>query len=556
MDIRSVINLIENLEEQVLVEARHNDIFNDSYKSLVDKSESLDIKLKSTSTTKALADRMFGNDKFKRLPNTWKMYLSEVLVYEMFFLANEELEKESIDNQDIEKFIDIKLKKLQAKSYDVTPPSVTAYARLTHSNGIEYQKIKDLNPFELKSSFIAELDNLEKEYQDNNKLLSQLVDIDSEGTEIVLDLGEYVWVDLQKPYCREEGDAMGHCGNTGAYKSSDTVLSLRQKVTHDGEKYHRPVLTFILDDRGFLGEMKGRNNNKPSEKYHSYIVELLKSPIVHGIKGGGYKPENNFSISDLDQHYIDDIVSVKGEDFLETKSPIAAIAEEFKETGTFTNEMFNYLEEYLADETTYDFDIRLEHSGDSLYLDLSYVIDNMPYIGYITGENNLDIYVDEIIDYDNYLTELSDENYDKVVQYLINNHGDDIKELAENDDEEYGELYIRENINRIIEELSIDAISDAVSTAVRYAVESGTQGEIYNAVVSALRDIYYELDISNGKELHELLDDSGEQEILPADFEKFIENIIRLETIDITDFLMNQDTASTHLILNTSRMKH
>ena len=58
------------------------------------------------------------------------MYLSEVLVYEMFFLANEELEKESIDNQDIEKFIDIKLKKLQAKSYDVTPPSVTAYARL------------------------------------------------------------------------------------------------------------------------------------------------------------------------------------------------------------------------------------------------------------------------------------------------------------------------------------------------------------------------------------------------------------------------------------------
>ena len=66
---------------------------------------------------------------------------------------------------------------------------------------------------------------------------------------------------------------------TLAHISSDTVLSLRQKVTHDGEKYHRPVLTFILDDRGFLGEMKGRNNNKPSEKYHSYIVELLKSPI-------------------------------------------------------------------------------------------------------------------------------------------------------------------------------------------------------------------------------------------------------------------------------------
>lgn len=536
MDIRSVINLIEQLEEQVLVEARHNDIFNDSYKSLVDKSESLDIKLNSTSTTKALADRIFSRDQFKRLPNTWKMYLSEVLVYEMFFLANEELEKESIDNQYIKKFIDTKLKKLQAKSYDVTPASVTVYGKLTHSIDIEYQKIKDLNPFELKSSFIAELDKLEKEYQDNNKLLSQLVDIDSEGTEIVLDLGEYVWVDLQKPYCDDEGEAMGHCGNTAAYKSGDTILSLRQKVTYNGEKYHRPVLTFILDERGFLGEMKGRKNNKPSDKYHSYIVELLKSPIVLGIKGGGHEPESNFSIDDLDQHYIDDIVSVKGEDFLKTKSPIADIAEEFKETGAFSTEMYRYLEEHLATGVTYDLDIRLEHYGDKLYLDLSDVIEEMPYIGYIRGEDHVDVHIEEDIDYDNYLSELSEENYDKVVQYLIDNHGDDIKELAEEDDEEYGELYIRENINRIIEELSVDAISDAVSTAVRYAFESGTTSEIYEAIESALNDIYYELDISNGKTVHELLDGDCEQEILPEDFEKFIENIIRLETIDVTDY--------------------
>lgn len=536
MDIRSVINLIEQLEEQVLVEARHNDIFNDSYKSLVDKSESLDIKLNSTSTTKALADRIFSQDQFKRLPNTWKMYLSEVLVYEMFFLANEELEKESIDNQDIKKFIVTKLKKLQEKSYDVTPASVTAYQKLTHSIGIVYQKIKELNPFELKSSFIAELDSLEKEYQDNNKLLSQLVDIDSEGTEIVLDLGEYVWVDLQKPYCRDEGEAMGHCGNTAAYKSGDTVLSLRQKVTYNGEKYHRPVLTFILDERGFLGEMKGRKNNKPSDKYHSYIVELLKSPIVLGIKGGGHEPENNFSIDDLDQHYIDDIVSVRGEDFLETKSPISAIAKEFKETGKFTKEMSQDLEYYLEDEATGDFDMRLTHSGERLYLDLGDVIENMPYIGYITGEDTLDVYIEEDIDYDNYLSELSEENYDKVVQYLIDNHGDDIKELAEENDEEYGELYIRENINGIIEELSIDAIKDAVKTAVRYARESGTTSEIYEAIESALRDIYYELDISNGKKVYELTDENSYQEILPEDFEKFIANVVSIQTIDVTDF--------------------
>lgn len=102
------------------------------------------------------------------------------------------------------------------------------------------------------------------------------------------------WVDLEKGYCSQEAKAMGHCGNSGAGQG-DNIVSLR-----DSEGYAH--LTFIIND-GSLGESKGRANNKPSQKYHKPIMELLKSKHIETIKGGGYAPENNFDFHDLhDDH--------------------------------------------------------------------------------------------------------------------------------------------------------------------------------------------------------------------------------------------------------------
>jgi hypothetical protein len=60
-----------------------------------------------------------------------------------------------------------------------------------------------------------------------------------------------------------------------------------------------------------LGEMKGRNNDKPIEKYHPYIVALLKQPFIKGIVGGGYAPENNFSLADLPDDQTEALVKMK-----------------------------------------------------------------------------------------------------------------------------------------------------------------------------------------------------------------------------------------------------
>lgn len=122
------------------------------------------------------------------------------------------------------------------------------------------------------------------------------------GKEVLNFPDGYSWVDLERGYCEIESETMGHCGNQGA-NPGDTILSLR-------DNKNRPHLTFILN-KGNLGEMKGRGNDKPTPKYHPYIIELLKMPNIKMVKGGGYLPENNFSLSDLNQEQLKDLFKDK-----------------------------------------------------------------------------------------------------------------------------------------------------------------------------------------------------------------------------------------------------
>lgn len=122
-----------------------------------------------------------------------------------------------------------------------------------------------------------------------------------------------VWMDLGVAGCEEEGAAMGHCGNYPTQRGGQTVISYRTPAKDNkGRPVWKPHLTFILDtNTGLIGEMKGRNNNKPDKKYHEVIMELLRQPFIKGIAGGGYKPENNFRLSDLDEENFDEMIAMK-----------------------------------------------------------------------------------------------------------------------------------------------------------------------------------------------------------------------------------------------------
>jgi hypothetical protein len=124
----------------------------------------------------------------------------------------------------------------------------------------------------------------------------------------LVDTGDgHAWWSLGKQKCSDEGKAMGHCGNKGSPMDGDNILSLRKEHTIGGAKYYEPKLTFIQNG-DFIGEMKGRGNNKPAPHYHPHISKLLGETGLIPV-GGGYKPENNFDVRDLDEATFNDLVA-------------------------------------------------------------------------------------------------------------------------------------------------------------------------------------------------------------------------------------------------------
>ncbi|MND12126.1 hypothetical protein D3C87_378970 [compost metagenome] len=131
------------------------------------------------------------------------------------------------------------------------------------------------------------------------------------GVEVLKTNDGYSWFDLQKSGCPVEGQSMRHCGN-GYGHQGQNVYSLRSRDP-DRDGYWIPHVTLIMNDheKGITGEIKGYGNNKPDEKYWPSLVEFIKTDRVTKMVSGGYKPENNFSISDLSEDEQKSLISEK-----------------------------------------------------------------------------------------------------------------------------------------------------------------------------------------------------------------------------------------------------
>jgi hypothetical protein len=175
----------------------------------------------------------------------------------------------------------------------------------------DYEPIKRYDPSgKTWRQVEQELSNLEQKYfeeiGDDDKLLEL-----QDGDKIVKDFGDgYVWLLLNRGACRDEGDAMGHCGNIPSQRSGDRVLSFRKKRDRAGKEFYEPFMTFIYNqDTKKLGEMKGRSNEKPHEKYHPYIIWLLKQKWIKGLGPRGYAPEEDFQLDDLTKEQREDVIN-------------------------------------------------------------------------------------------------------------------------------------------------------------------------------------------------------------------------------------------------------
>lgn len=180
----------------------------------------------------------------------------------------------------------------------------TLKPRLEHFYSLAVPGIQNADPgYELPEKFIDELGQFEEKYieQAQGTITPQTED------SIYINFSDgWAWWFLPRASCSTEAKAMGHCGNAPAgHRKDRAILSLRQKKKIGKEERWEPHLTFILhtdppgSDQGELGEMKGKGNQKPVERYHPYIIKLLEDNRIKGVVGGGYKPENNFQFSDL-----------------------------------------------------------------------------------------------------------------------------------------------------------------------------------------------------------------------------------------------------------------
>ena len=153
---------------------------------------------------------------------------------------------------------------------------------------------------------LKELSAFEKEWQKKQKRRTPESQI-KKGDEVLIDFHDgFKWMLLPRAYCPEEGEAMGHCGNSPRKDTGDRILSLRE---FHGDGTFTRHLTFTLTDEGLLLERKGFENHKPSPKYHGYVLSLLRNPVVKGFSNehSHLGVTNDFQLWDITDQELDDL---------------------------------------------------------------------------------------------------------------------------------------------------------------------------------------------------------------------------------------------------------
>lgn len=371
----------------------------------------------------------------------------------------------------------------------------------------------------------------------------------------------FAWWYLPRASCSVEASKMGHCGNSsGSY--DDTIFSLREAIDEHGRHVNVPKkdmetwprwvvrATFILNGDGYLGEMKGYGNNKPSKKYHPYIVPLIMSDLVKGIHGGGYLPQNNFSISDLPREQalklmeikptiatLADKILIRGVDNIDPKE----LADELglyyhPELGGMN---LSYKWYYVGDEYKYDaiIDLINTYVEDSNYGPVN--IDKMDLL--------IDRFRDSVFNY--YYNGYDDESaFDDILDY--GPFGDAVEDfildtLRSNgvDEEEIEDGSLYELVNKYSD---IDELEE-LRTNIRYAYEYAYGEEFYDSVVSELESFmeiqtYFKMVEHNGKYVFIIDPDKIEELVRAAlagmeyddDYDDYEDAILNVIVSDIT----------------------
>lgn len=532
-------------DKVIIVEARWDDHLNQFFASITSRHQD------NTEVNTIISDainfwnRYRKNPSFVNFPNNWKFAMADYLkrwIINLLASATPE---------------DRKLEGLKNRLNAVEIPNKSAFlqihAELEHfSAWLDYHDVKNFDPLKYESvaSMLQNLRRVTIEISHNEQQWLK----PTGNEQLILNLGKFKWYDLKETCSGEEGKAMGHCGNVPSARHGDTVLSLRQTKNVGGEELHRPSLTFILRN-GYLGEMKGRANQKPKKEYHPYIVELLKLPIIKGISGGGYEPENNFSVSDLSEELYNELKDARGDEFMNEipeheliylqvmhklqqyeSGNHSIISEIVDDVNEFLDEQFdNYYER--------KFPLYVDHRTNEVMVGMGIIHDDDSILkgyGEAVSNGHIDPYMssdDVPSNYDMILTAIREKNNDvnQFISTLIDMYRDDITDYAESVDIEVDNIdddelhdFVLNNFEDMISDGLFDEVKSAYENAYISGVESGTYDEMYNEALNVVKEIFTDLGLPIDDQIYYILDGSKNRvTVSPNNVSELIKSYLR-----------------------------
>lgn len=278
-----------------------------------------------------------------------------------------------------------------------------------------YNTVSEYENINLKELNYIQAENMSDKW---HKELKASGEISKEKNKIILELdNNFYWVDLESTSCKEEANAMGHCASTSY---GDTLLSLRSKKPNG---VIEPHVTLSYDtDQKLIVQMKGKKNQKPSQKYHKYIVDLLivnsGDYVIEGTTSE-YMDVNDFMISDLSLDLFKRFVQNKNN----IKSFLSNITNQVDQAKLFlTPDKANIIKSIIGEKdfnthyndlTEISKDIKLKNINNDLYLIFNDYSDLV--YKFITDKDS-DIYAKRILEYDAY--HLGDYNFEDAYYYL------------------------------------------------------------------------------------------------------------------------------------------
>jgi hypothetical protein len=348
-----------------------------------------------------------------------------------------------------------------------------------------------------------ELTSLSNEYKVRIARYVDPSEEDEHEQEVLIEFPDGMkWVNLNKRECEIEGRSGGQCGNVDWGRPSDLVWSLREPHNHPvtGTLGSISRATFIFDTNdNLIGEMKGYKNQKPSKKYHPYIVELfLQTPRIEGIKGGGHSPGDNFEVDDLNPELYTKLIDARPE-LADLMSDDAAggpdfIRQQWEEYGVVTTEIIEAMEtmwEQNGGSYTFpthrsgyfDFDSDMEELSSHAGSAFEYAIRIMESDELFFDEPPYQPDPEEVWD------TLDDSIKAGVNKWLIENHEDEVAELVAEWKRDSIDEIAYDDIWKFIEEYDIDDIKYAMYQGCTDGAIRGYESAIHVAVQDYLDDL-------------------------------------------------------------------